>query len=175
VDRGKVWLGFSNWEHGHWDWRRAPEGDVLNLGGAGYSPYTTASAGHMLVAVVMLGQDPCALAALSIGETAAGPWRMSGHDAQHTRRSELAGPDNGALRWQFRSSGAGFGFSSAAQGADGTLYVSSGDSLHAIKPDGAQLWVSEPTGGEFSDLALGNDGEIVAGCADGFVRAYGGL
>ncbi len=140
AEAGQLWLGFSNWETGRWDWRSAPPGDVLSLGAAGYAPYTAAGDGTLLVAVLLLGEAPCTLAGLHIGPSAAGGWRMAGHDAQHTRRSEAAGPVSGALRWQFRTTGAGFCFSTPVQGADGTLYASTGSALHAITSAGTRLW-----------------------------------
>jgi outer membrane protein assembly factor BamB len=77
---------------------------------------------------------------------------------------------DGSLKW----TAAAGGRSSPAIGADGVVYAGGLDfRLHALNPDGTQLWVSAPAGGEFSDPAIANDGTLVVGCADGWIRAYG--
>jgi len=62
--------------------------------------------------------------------------------------------------------------SSAAVGADGTVYVGSDDSnLYAINPDGSEKW-RVTTGGEVrSSPAIGSDGTIYVGSHDGRLYA----
>ena len=55
---------------------------------------------------------------------------------------------------------------SPALGADGAIYVGSGNTLHAINPDGSARWRFNAGGQIFSSPAVGLDGTIYFGCFD---------
>jgi outer membrane protein assembly factor BamB len=62
--------------------------------------------------------------------------------------------------------------SSPAIGADGTIYVGSGDkNLYAISPSGTVVWTFATNGFVFSSPAIGRDGTIYVGSADGHLYA----
>jgi hypothetical protein len=66
-------------------------------------------------------------------------WPMFGQNPQRTGRSPYSGPEVPYQKWSF-TTGDGVA-SSPAIGADGTIYVGSGDSnLYALNPDGSQKW-----------------------------------
>ena len=57
--------------------------------------------------------------------------------------------------------------STPAIGADGTIYVGSNDDhLHAVSPDGSQVWTFETDGDVVSSPAIGEDGTIYVGSKD---------
>jgi hypothetical protein len=94
-----------------------------------------------------------------------GDWTMFGHDAQHTHQSEYVGSQTGKLKWVFRTTGPGFGFTGAVVGTDSTIYVGSGPDLHALNPDGSVKWRAEncwPT----TIPALSADGTIYVATND---------
>jgi hypothetical protein len=66
-------------------------------------------------------------------------WLVLGHDRAHTGRSPFDTSANpGALKWKFATAGI---LSSPAIGADGAIYVGSGDSnLYAVSANGVRKW-----------------------------------
>jgi hypothetical protein len=66
-------------------------------------------------------------------------WPALSHDRAHTGRSQFdTGANPGALKWRFGTAGV---LSSPAIGADGTIYVGSGDSnLYAVSANGIRKW-----------------------------------
>jgi len=87
------------------------------------------------------------------------PWPMSGHDLQHTRRSEYSGPASPREKWTFVTGG--YVGSSPAIGADGTIYIGSRDTnVYAINPDGSKKWEFATGGDVKSSPAIGADGTI---------------
>ena len=92
-------------------------------------------------------------------------WPMFRHDLQHTGRSPYSGPAAPQLKWSYTSKGASF--SSAAIGADGTIYIASwSGNLYAIEPGGSLKW--RYTAGSYvhSPPAVGADGTIYVGSYD---------
>jgi|GEM_PF-3504048 len=81
-----------------------------------------------------------------------------------------AAPDNGDVKWQY---GTGSSVtSSAAIGADGTIYVGSWDNhLYAINPDGTLGWRYETGNRVYSSPAVGSDGTIYVGSTDNYIYA----
>ena len=67
--------------------------------------------------------------------------------------------ENGALKWERWDAG---GTSSPAIGADGTIYVGSGNKLIALNPDNTIKW-SRVIGRACSSPAIGTDGTIFVG------------
>jgi large repetitive protein len=67
ADYGNLWLGFSRWDSNTWQWFAGPSDGSLELGAAGFSPFTKAGTSDMLVAVVLLGTQTASLRLLSIG------------------------------------------------------------------------------------------------------------
>ena len=87
---------------------------------------------------------------------------------------------NGALQWFFPLPGAYAPASSPAIGADGTIYVGSGDGyLYAISPSGTLEWIFDTGDGQAinSSPAIGGDGTVYIGSTDGNLYAItnGGL
>ena len=68
----------------------------------------------------------------------------------------------GTQKWSY---GTGGGGSSAAIGADGTIYVAGDNLLYAINPDGSRRWVFTGVGTS-SSPAIGSDGTIYIGSYD---------
>jgi outer membrane protein assembly factor BamB len=98
------------------------------------------------------------------------PWPCRGHDAQHTGQSSFIGAQNNTLKWLFETKGAVE--SSAAIGADGTIYIGSNDqNVYAINPNGSLRWKFK-TGGEIcSSPAISVGGTIYVGSYDGRIYA----
>ena len=93
------------------------------------------------------------------------PWPMFGYDLQRTGRSPYTGPENPTLKWSFKTGGAVS--SSAAIGADGTIYVGSSDNkVYAINPDGSEKWSFATGNTVTSSPAIGTDGTIYVGSGD---------
>ncbi|MEW6381867.1 MAG: PQQ-binding-like beta-propeller repeat protein [bacterium] len=97
-------------------------------------------------------------------------WPCRGFDAQHTGQGFLVGAQTNTLKWLFKTGGAVE--SSAAIGADGTIYIGSDDkNVYAINSNGSLKW-SFQTGGEVcSAPAIGVDGTIYVGSLDGRIYA----
>src|SRR5690348_7959732 len=97
----------------------------------------------------------------------------------------------GSLRWSVPLGSEGLGsdrsFSSPAIGADGSIYIGTGNELtgitnnqvYSISPRGTTNWIFTAVGGGFrSSPALGHDGTVYVGCCDGTFYALdsgGGL
>lgn len=98
-------------------------------------------------------------------------WPMFGHDAKHTGLSPYGAVANlGTLRWKFTTGSAIF--SSPAIGADGTVYVGSGDdNLYAINPNDTQKWKFKTCDAISSTPAITADGTIYVGSGDGNLYA----
>lgn len=173
LDYSNLWVGIGNWPGNHWDWYPGPADGTLDLQAVGYGDYTQPGTGDMLVAVVMLGTDAALLDMVSVGESSPseqGDWWMFGHDRQHTRRSPFVGAQTNNLKWTFDT--LGNVESSAAIGADGTVYVGSHDfNLYAINPDGTLKWAYLTGDKVDSSPAIGYDGTIYVGSRDKKVYA----
>jgi outer membrane protein assembly factor BamB len=98
-------------------------------------------------------------------------WPMFHHDLRHTGLSTVDTSANvGMKKWVFPATGNQVQ-SSAAIGADGTIYVGSGDdNLYAVNPDGTPKW-KFATGAGVTSPAIGADGTIYIGSADGNLYA----
>jgi outer membrane protein assembly factor BamB len=93
----------------------------------------------------------------------AGDWCMFGHDAQHTHRSQVAGPATNALAWQYSIVG-GNVTTAPASGADGTVYIGSDNgNIYAINADGSPKWTYITGGIILSSPAIGADGVVIVG------------
>jgi outer membrane protein assembly factor BamB len=105
----------------------------------------------------------------SAAQLADSPWPCFQHDAQHTGRSALIGPDEPQVLWQYK--GQSRLVSTPAIGADGTIYLGHGrNPLCAIAPaDGAEIWCTTNNHGTFADRsapAVAADGNIYIGGRD---------
>lgn len=79
---------------------------------------------------------------------------------------------SGDQKWQYDTGGTAP--SSPALGTDGTIYVGSGTSLHAITSKGSRKsgqWPYETGGSVISSPAIGTDGTIYVGSGDGYLHA----
>jgi len=88
------------------------------------------------------------------------PWPMEHHDPQNTGRSHYGGPRIGEIEWSLDSI---FIRNSIAVGADSSIYVSTGEGLYSIKPNGQTKWFFEfPEGGgiSYSTPLVAADGTI---------------
>jgi outer membrane protein assembly factor BamB len=94
-------------------------------------------------------------------------WPMFHHDAQHTGKSSVNGPEGNSLKWSYtvNTLQSGFSFESASISADGsTIYMVGAQTLWALRTsDGIVSW-SYPLGG----------GGATAVASDGTVYAVGG-
>src|ERR1700691_3367238 len=106
-------------------------------------------------------------------QLATAPWPMFNHDSAHTGLSQFnTSANDGNLKWKSSTLNVD---SSAAIGADGTIYidcgaVSSVSSVCAVNPDGTLKWTF-PTAGppsNLSDPAIGADGTIFSLAATEF-------
>jgi outer membrane protein assembly factor BamB len=99
------------------------------------------------------------------------PWPKFRGNARNTGLSPYVGAQTNAVKWMhamaFNES------SSPAIGADGTLYVGSGDhSVYAFNPlDGSVKWTHATGGVVASSPAIGADGTVYIGSDDGNVYA----
>ncbi|HOL67762.1 MAG TPA: PQQ-binding-like beta-propeller repeat protein, partial [bacterium] len=86
-------------------------------------------------------------------------WPMFRHDARHTGRATVPGPEQPSLKWKFKADAAIV--SSPAIGSDGSVYFTSEKgTLYALAPDGTLRWSFRPGGTIRSSPALGSDGTV---------------
>jgi outer membrane protein assembly factor BamB len=99
-------------------------------------------------------------------QPADGPWPMFRQNAQHTGRSPYSCPAGIPYeKWSVQTKG--WVYSSPAIGADGTIYLGSGDgALYAINPDGTIKWRFWTEDEVHSSPAIGIDGTIYVGSRD---------
>ena len=100
------------------------------------------------------------------------PWPMFQHDAQHTGRITLRGPQTATRQWSFvfdNVTNSGF-LETPIVGSDGTIYIGSGTgstgNLYAITPAGALKWKSPGLGASPTIPAISPDGTIYTGTED---------
>lgn len=104
------------------------------------------------------------------------PWPMYGHDARHTGRTTLVGPQTDNVAWRVMTGSRPYNVavpSVAAVAADGTIYVAILDEkLLALRPDGTFKWAFQ-VGGFISHLspAIGLDGTVYIGSTNGILYA----
>lgn len=102
-----------------------------------------------------------------------GDWYMSGHDPQHTRRSLFVGPATADQKWECYT-GDEYGVSSPAIGAEGCIYVGSGDCrLYAINPDGTKRWGFLAADAVWDSPAIASDGTVYMRAGNGALYAIG--
>ncbi|HQM53222.1 MAG TPA: PQQ-binding-like beta-propeller repeat protein, partial [bacterium] len=105
------------------------------------------------------------------------PWPMFQHDAQHTGRSEYAGPYRPTLAWSYRFLDSVY--SSPAIGTDGRVYVGSDDlRFYSFTPNGDIAWSYRTDHEITSSPAIGFDGSIYITSQDNTfysIRSNGGL
>jgi outer membrane protein assembly factor BamB len=98
----------------------------------------------------------------------AAAWPMFHQNLRHTGLSPYStAGDIGAQKWKFTGGGT---YWSSAVGADGTIYVGSGN-LYAVNPDGSRKWKFTPDDLVESSPALGADGTIYIGDFNGNLYA----
>jgi outer membrane protein assembly factor BamB len=117
----------------------------------------------LLLCVLLVTAAPAA------AQLADSPWPCFQHDAQHTGRTDLVGPDDPTVRWRYK--GRSRLVSTPAIGADGTIYLGHGrNPLCAIDPDdGSEIWCTTRNLGTFADRsspAVAADGTIYIGGRD---------
>lgn len=80
---------------------------------------------------------------------------------------------SGVVKWTFLVPGDGDVTASPGLAADGTVYAATnfGGNLHAIRPDGAKKWSMKLGDSRYISPAVGPDGTVYFGSADGSVHA----
>jgi outer membrane protein assembly factor BamB len=106
-------------------------------------------------------------------EPTANSWPMFQHDAYHTGRSPVPGPQDATRQWEFVFDNVtpDFGFLQIpVVDRDGTIYIGSGTqgsgNLYAITPVGSLKWKSPPLEAAPTTPAIGLDGTIYVGTED---------
>jgi outer membrane protein assembly factor BamB len=95
---------------------------------------------------------------------------MFRQNRQHTGKSSYRGTRYPSVRWRYQTGDAVQ--SSAAVGADGTIYIGSNDGyLYAIAPDGSLKWRYQTDDAVESSPAIGADGIVYFGSHDGHLYA----
>jgi outer membrane protein assembly factor BamB len=162
-DQSQLWLGFSRWSHGRWEWRQAPTAGQTYLG-AQLADYTDAS-GQLLVAVVLAGGTGATLSQLRIGNAAPDDWAMYGRERLHNSRSPFTGPAAPALKWSYALGHPSY--SSPTLAPDGTVYIgSNGSGLTTLDPGGHQKWSFAMGNNGFGSAAIAADGTAYIGSVD---------
>src|SRR5208282_6840311 len=107
----------------------------------------------------------------SHAQLATAPWPMFHHDLAHTGLSPYDTSANpGVQKWKFATSGDVD--SSPAIGADGTIYVGSGDgNLYAVNTNGTQKWKFDTGYALVGSPAIGADGTIYVGSGNSSLYA----
>jgi outer membrane protein assembly factor BamB len=83
---------------------------------------------------------------------------------------------DGTLKWKFNSANAGI-FSSPVIASDGTIYfgtlwsLGAGGKIHAVNPNGIEIWRYQTGYAITSSPAIGNDGTIYIGSDDTYLYA----
>jgi hypothetical protein len=55
AEYGDLWIGFSKWDPGRWDWYPGPAGGIVDLSSTGFAQYVrNSTANDLLVAVVVM-------------------------------------------------------------------------------------------------------------------------
>lgn len=81
-------------------------------------------------------------------------------------------PD-GSEKWRFKTD---YNISSATIGANGTIYISSSESLlYSLNPDGSEKWSFSVDGKVYPRPVIGEDGTIYIGSRDHNLYAIGGF
>lgn len=124
---------------------------------------TTLRGAGLAAALVLAVSSPAS------SQLADSDWPCFQHDAQHTGRSELVGPEDPTVLWRYK--GRNRLVSTPAIGEDGTIYLGHGrNPLCAIDPeDGGELWCTTNNRGTFADRsspAVAADGTIYIGGRD---------
>lgn len=101
-------------------------------------------------------------------ELPASGWVMADHDAQHTNRSEFAGPVNPRVKWTYTLESGPVAVSTIA--ADGRLYATCGRLLLAFDELGEVLWRAESNRDYNTAPVVGADGMVYTGGE--LLRAY---
>lgn len=160
MEKGSIWLE-----------------ERLYMGAAGLQRTTALLAAGGLLLFVLLGggyflwqsqQIPTASSAVTIPGGAA--WASKGRDAQGTFWTDAVGPGEGGLLWLVdlgRPLAGGL-----AMGADGTIYaVSKQPALHAVSPQGQQVWTLALPFAPLGTPAIRSDGAVLVLGAKGEVLA----
>jgi hypothetical protein len=87
---GSVWLAFSNWNRGRWEWYNATNSGELDLTAPGMQPYAKAAGdpneGLMYVVVLLTGDQSCRLKSLQVTNDVVGwthSWGLTGGDQEY--------------------------------------------------------------------------------------------
>lgn len=67
VDANNIYIGMSNWIKDMWVWYQLPASGALTIPNPGLSQFAKIGTGDVLVAIVALGQDSCALDQVWLG------------------------------------------------------------------------------------------------------------
>ncbi|HEY8515982.1 MAG TPA: PQQ-binding-like beta-propeller repeat protein [Candidatus Binatia bacterium] len=110
-----------------------------------------------------------ALATPAQAQLADSAWPCFQHDAQHTGRTHLLGPDDPTVLWSYK--GKNRLVATPSLGADGTIYLGHGrNPMCAIDPaDGSEIWCTTRNKGTFADRsspAVAANGNIYIGGRD---------
>lgn len=97
------------------------------------------------------------------------PWPRAGRDPANTSLSPYVGPVDNAVRWRFEVGG--YIYSSPVIARDGTILVTSGESVVALSPDNTLKWRKSFGGKVYLSPSLGQDGTIYIGSDDNKVYA----
>jgi outer membrane protein assembly factor BamB len=120
------------------------------------------------------GEDTFSFDLTSIEPVLPGDWAMFGHDSTHSCRSSFVGPQTATVAWRMDT--VGWLSTSPAIGADGTLYVGSGQNglegeasryLYAINPDGTIKWRYQTSSEVRATPTIGAEGTIYVGDGSG--------
>jgi len=124
----------------------------------------------VILCLLLSSLTPFILPGSARAQPADSPWPMFGQNPQRTGQSPYSGPEIPYEEWRFTTGGVVH--SSPAIGADGTIYVGSGDNdLYAVDPDGTEKWRFTTESWVRSSPAIGADGTIYVGSFDGNLYA----
>ena len=99
---------------------------------------------------------------MALDPTSNTAWPMFRHDPRHTGHSPAIGPREPRMRWLLHIGD--YVRSSPVVGDDATVYAGSWDHhLHAVGPDGVQLWSSPTLDHIVGAAAVGPDGTKYVG------------
>jgi len=106
----------------------------------------------------------------SVGPDVNSIWKTESYNFQRTGSSDLAGPELGCVKWQFKTAGAVT--ASVAVGQNGKVHIADQNGiLYTIDANGSLLWSYDVNSPLLASPTIGSDGSVFVGAENGKLSA----